>query len=50
MQAGDVALKSCELQAPERDRMLPYYAYRGAETLVGLLPQRCLVLAWRSRS
>jgi len=40
MQAGDVALKSRELQAPERDRMLPYYAYRGAETLVGLLPQR----------
>ncbi len=40
MQAGDVALTSRELQAPERDRMLPYYAYRGAETLVGLLPQR----------
>ncbi len=40
MQAGEVVLKHPVVQRPERDRMLPYYAYRGAESLVGMLPQR----------
>ena len=49
MQAGDVALTSRALQAPERDRMLPYYAYRGGRDSRRLLPQTGVVLAWRPR-
>ena len=40
MQAGDVAVKTARTaQRVARDPMLPYYAYRGAEALVGVLPQ-----------
>jgi lauroyl/myristoyl acyltransferase len=38
MQADDVALTSHVREPPEREHMLPYYAYRGAEALVGALP------------
>jgi phosphatidylinositol dimannoside acyltransferase len=40
MQAGDAALKSRGHAVREREGMLPYYAYRSAESLVGILPQR----------
>ena len=39
MQAGDVAVKTGVPPPVARDPMLAYYAYRGAEALVGLLPQ-----------
>jgi phosphatidylinositol dimannoside acyltransferase len=39
MQAEDVALTSHVRDPPQREHMLPYYAYRGAEALVGVLPQ-----------
>ncbi len=39
MQAGDMALRAHVRQRPARDPMLPYYAYRGAEAMVGALPQ-----------
>jgi phosphatidylinositol dimannoside acyltransferase len=39
MQAEDVALTSHVRDPPQREHMLPYYAYRGAEALVGALPQ-----------
>jgi phosphatidylinositol dimannoside acyltransferase len=39
MQADDVVLTSRVRDPPEREHMLPYYAYRGAESLVGVLPQ-----------
>jgi len=39
MQAEDVALTSHVRAPPQREHMLPYYAYRGAEALVGALPQ-----------
>jgi lauroyl/myristoyl acyltransferase len=39
-QGGDVALSSRSRAPREREGMLPYYAYRGAESLVGLLPQK----------
>jgi lauroyl/myristoyl acyltransferase len=39
MQADEVLLGSRVREPPERERMLPYYAYRGAESLVGVLPQ-----------
>lgn len=38
-QADDVALTSHVRAPPEREHMLPYYAYRGAEALVATLPQ-----------
>ncbi len=38
-QAGDVAARPRALERAARDPMLPYYAYRGAEALVGALPQ-----------
>jgi lauroyl/myristoyl acyltransferase len=40
MQAGDAVLKSRGHAVREREGMLPYYAYRSAESLVGILPQR----------
>jgi lauroyl/myristoyl acyltransferase len=39
MQARDVAVKALVDERPERESMLPYYAYRGAEALVGALPR-----------
>jgi lauroyl/myristoyl acyltransferase len=39
IQADDVAITSHVREPPEREHMLPYYAYRGAEALVGALPQ-----------
>jgi hypothetical protein len=38
-QAGDMAVKTRVYRRVVRDPMLPYYAYRGAEALVGALPQ-----------
>ena len=38
-QAGDMAVEPRAHQRVARDPMLPYYAYRGAEALVGALPQ-----------
>ena len=38
-QAGDMAVETAAHQRAARDPMLPYYAYRGAEALVGVLPQ-----------
>jgi phosphatidylinositol dimannoside acyltransferase len=39
MQADEVLLTSHVGVPPQRERMLPYYAYRGAEALVKVLPQ-----------
>jgi lauroyl/myristoyl acyltransferase len=40
MQAGEVALEARADQREERDRLLPYYAYRAAEAVIGRLPQK----------
>jgi len=40
MQAREVALTGRAGQRVKRDSRMPYYAYRVAESLVGLLPQR----------
>jgi phosphatidylinositol dimannoside acyltransferase len=39
MEADEALLTSRVRDPPGRERMLPYYAYRGAESLVGVLPQ-----------
>jgi len=39
MQADEVLLTSHVREPSRRERMLPYYAYRGAEALVKVLPQ-----------
>lgn len=40
MQARDVALTGRAGQRAKRESRMPYYAYRAAESLVGMLPQR----------
>jgi KDO2-lipid IV(A) lauroyltransferase len=40
MQASDAVLKPRGHAVREREGMLPYYAYRSGESLVGILPQR----------
>ncbi len=40
MQAADVALQTPAGLPEERDRLLPYYAYRAAEAVIGRLPQK----------
>ncbi len=40
VQAGEVVLKARAGQREERDSVLPYYAYRAAEALIGRLPQK----------